>query len=130
MEIQMSIDVIEVPDELEMLLHLCPQLSLQFGSQVLVEEPAQAGQHGVIRKPPERVDGRSNFRRREHAAASAHDRVQTNIELGMLVRQRNRFITVRLRDHEARTGQNTLAMGPDHGSVNLARQAEVVGIYD
>jgi hypothetical protein len=56
--------------------------------------------------------------------------MKTNIELGMFARQRNRLITVRFRYHEARAGQNTLAMGLDDGCVHLARQAEVVGVYD
>ena len=61
--------------------------------------------------------------------AADHD-MQADVERGIFARDFSRGRRGGLRDHQARTAQNSVATRAHDGGVDLGRQAEVVGVND
>ena len=129
-EIQMAVDMVEVADQLEMPLDLRAQLVGHRGAHRAVEEISHAGGDGTVDELARRAHRRAEPRGVEHAASAADDRMQADVELGIFAREFGGGARGRLRNHQARTAQNPVAMRAHDAGVDLGRQAEVVGVND
>ena len=129
-KIEMTVDVIQIADEIQMPLDLRAKFVGHFRAHRAVEEVTHPGENGILEEVSGGIDRAREMRRVEDASTAAYDGVQANVERGILSRQFSRGFGCGLGDHEARAAQYSVAMGADDAGVDLGRESEVVGIDD
>ena len=129
-KIQMSVDVIQIAYEIQMVLDLGAKFVGHFRAHRAVEEVTHPGENGILEEAAGGIDGARKMRRAEEAATAAYDGVQANVERGILSRQFGRGFGCGFGDHETRAAQYSVAMGTDNAGVDFWRESEVVGIDD
>src|SRR5205809_704249 len=110
----------------ELRLDLAPELG-STGAQEILPRVADAGVDGRTPKGTVRGDEVGDLRRRGGGPALGEYEVEPDGEARRLARELHRFLDGVARHHEARAGEDAVAVRADDGGVHLGGGPEVVG---
>ena len=108
----------------ELGLNFCVQLRAQCG----LAEVAKTGRGRIVAEFPRGIDQARNLGGREGGATAQEGNMQSHPETGVRPSQSHGFRQARFVDHEARRGQDAVAMRLDDGLIDGRRPPEIVGI--
>ena len=130
MQMQMAVDVVERQTGGVEFFKLRVDFGAELFAQAALEKIIHAGADGRIAEFAARVDEAGNFFRRQRGMSHQQSEVQADAEPGIFPGEFHRFGAARFVHHQARGGQNAVAMGADDGFVDGMRTAKVVGVDD
>ena len=130
MHVQMAVDVVQReaggPESLKLRVNFLAQRLAQVALEIIPEP----GSGGVVGEFAIGVHQPGNLLGGQCGMAAQQGQVQSHPQPRVVSRQRHGLFLRRLVDHQARRGQNTLAVRAHHRLVDRSRAAEIIRVDD